>query len=110
MSSDNGIYILSTIRTRKYVKGERFDHWETVESPYVVYRVAEMSAIDNFDWYEKNQNYNLGAYMKSVWGSSPVYETEEEALSAANELEKSLPLCEYGISHIRTQYIFYGDM
>jgi len=101
MSADNGIYILKTIRTRKGgVKTE----------PHPIYRVAETSAIDNFDWYEKNQPYNLGAYMQDVWGNCAPYEDKNGALYYASQLEKSFSILEYGISEIETDYIFYGDM
>jgi hypothetical protein len=105
MSADNGIYILKTIRTRK----QEGDAWVKTE-PYAVYRVAETCAIDNFDWYEKNQPYNLGSYMKDVWGSSPVFEGLQDADSYASKLEKDIPILEYGISSIDTDYVFYNDM
>lgn len=109
MSADNGVYVLETIRNRKVVDSERYKA-EVKCEPYKVYRVAHAAAIDNFDYYEKKQPYNLGAYMKDVWGSSPVYEDKQEALRVAHEIEESLPICEYGVSVIRTDYVFYGDM
>lgn len=104
MSADNGIYILKTIRAHKkdgigWVKAD----------PHPVYRVAHASAIDNFDWYQQNQSYNLGAYMKDVWGSSPVFEDSQEAVNYASHMEKELSILEYGICRIDTNYIFYGD-
>lgn len=106
MSADNGIYILQTLRSRvKEPSG-----WGSKVEPYYVYRVAHASAIDNFDYYEKEQPYNLGAYMVDVWSNSQVFETQEEALKKALEIESQLPFTEYGISFIRTEYIFYGDL
>jgi hypothetical protein len=105
MSSDNGIYILKTIRTRK-PEG----HALVATEPHPVYRVAHASAIDNFDYYEKKQPYNLGAYMKDIWGSSPVYEDNRDALTYASQMENEIPLLEYGICSINTDYVFYGDM
>ena len=105
MSADNGIYILKTIRTRK------LDGFAWVKTePYPVYRVAHVGAIDNFDWYKENQSYNLGAYMKDIWGNSPVYENKAEALGYASQMEKDIRILEYGISTIETDYVFYGDM
>lgn len=106
MSADNGIYILKTTRSRKYegiasVKCE----------PYPVYRVAYANAIDNFDYYKNNYPYNLGAYMKDVWGDSLVYINENTAVIAANEKLKQVGYTEYGIQHIdASDMVFYGDM
>ena len=105
MSADNGVYILSTIRNRK----QDGIAWVRCE-PYKVYRVAEAGAIDNWDWYKENQPYNLGAYMKDIWGQSEVYNNKEDALLAAHKIEESLDVCEYGVSVIDTDYVFYGDM
>jgi hypothetical protein len=105
MSADNGIYILKTIRTSK----QDGNGWVKTE-PYPVYRVAHACAIDNFDWYKMNQPHNLGAYMKDIWGSSPVYGDKQEALTYASQMEMKSPILEYGICSINTDYIFYGDM
>jgi hypothetical protein len=104
MSADNGVYVLSTIRNRK----QEGIAWVACE-PYKVYRVAEVGAIDNFDWYKEKQPYNLGAYMKFIWGKSPVYENKEDALLVSHQIEESLDVCEYGVSVIDTDYVFYGD-
>ncbi len=107
MSSDNGVYILRTLRTRKETqKGV----WSKSE-PYSVWRVAHVGAIDNFDWYLNNATYNLGAYMKDIWGNSPVFESEDEAITYANILAKDIEPLEYGVSVINVPYdmIFYGD-
>ena len=105
MSADNGIYILKTIRTRK----DDGRGWVKCP-PYPVYRVALASAIDNFSWYQENQSYNLGAYIKDVWGNSPVFKSEGEAFKYASEIEEATPILEYGICLLTTEYIFYGDM
>lgn len=110
MSEDNGIYILRTKRTRKETSP---GCWERSEEHYV-YRVAEVQAIDNFNWYQNNQLYNLGAYMQDLWGNSKVFLSKEEALIEASKIEseikKSFLVLEYGISCIDTDYIFYEDM
>jgi hypothetical protein len=97
MSADNGVYVLETVRPVNY---------ET----YKLYRVAHTTAIDNFDYYKEKQPYNLGAYMKEIWGNSPVYEDKQEALMVAHEIVDNLPFCEYGVKVIKTDYVFYGDM
>lgn len=104
MSSDNGVYILSTIS--KWKK----DGVGCVKRPVPVrvYRIAHLSAIDNFDWYKENQPYNLGWYMHECWGRSVVYESEEEALLAAHALAKTIDILEYGVSSISTDYSFPG--
>lgn len=107
MSADNGIYILKTIRTFKQEDGRYA--WVKTE-PHSVYRVAAASAIDNFDWYKINQPYNLGAYMKDIWGGCNVYQDKQKALAYAYKLEKVIPVLEYGICSIDTDYIFYDDM
>ena len=93
MSADNGIYILKT-RGREHA----------------IYRVAESAAIDNFDYYKKEQLYNLGSYMVDVWSRSPVFQSETDAFSYAEKLSHSYPILEYGISLIETDYVFYGDI
>lgn len=105
MSADNGIYILKTIRTWK----EDGLGWVKTD-PYPVYRVAMACAIDNFYHYEQNASYNLGAYMKDIWGCSPIFLSKEEALSYALNVEEEIPYLEYGISSIDTEYVFYGDL
>ncbi len=105
MSADNGVYVLSTIRNRK----QDGIAWVACE-PHKVYRVAEAGAIDNFGWHELNQPYNLGAYMQSIWGQSEVYDNKDDALLVAHKIEESLDICEYGVSVIDTDYVFYGDM
>ena len=98
---------MKTIRTRK--QEDATYAWVKTE-PYPVYRVAVASAIENFDWYKENQPHNVGAYMKDIWGGVNVYQDKKEALAYASELEKAIPILEYGICSIDTDYIFYGDM
>jgi hypothetical protein len=72
--------------------------------------VAHTQAIDNFEWYETKQLYNLGAYLRDVWGASEVFISEDAALFAAHKLAKQYEVLEYGVSSIDTDYVFYGDM
>lgn len=106
MSADNGVYVLRTIRSYKETSQ---GCWERVQ-PYYVYRVAAVSAIDNFDYYKENKLYNLGAYMVVTWGNSPIFDDQDKAMQYAHALEKILPVCEYGVCSIDTDYTFYGDM
>jgi len=104
MSADNGIYILKTKRTA--LENPK-DCWTNGKLNYV-YRVAYTRAIDNLDYYKEKQPYNLGAYMRDVWGESQVYTTEKEAMLHANTLDRIL---EYGICKIdMSEYVFYGDI
>ncbi len=106
MSADNGIYILRTVRNRFDVDEQT---GQRVKIPYYVYRVAEAFAMDNFEWYEKKQPYNLGAFMLSIWGESDVFTTLESAFEYAHKLEANVSILEYGVSVIETEYIFFGD-
>ena len=103
MSADNGIYILKTLSTTLKDKEGRSRYTD----PYPVYRVAETSAIGNFGFYEREQPYNIGAYLKEVWGNSPVFLSGSEAWTYAGELSRNFSILEYGISIIETDYIFY---
>ena len=106
MSADNGIYVLVTKRTRTQENGVIFNDGKE----HLVFRVAHVQAIDNFDWYQKNQIYNLGAYMKDTWGASEVYKTVEAVMRKAVEMAKQYPVLEYGIRVIEVgDMIFYGD-
>ena len=105
MSADNGVYVLKTIRTRRLEGGG----WVKAD-PYPVYRVAHASAIDNFDYYKREQLYNLGAYMLDVWGDSLVFEDKQDAISYAHSVEERLSICEYGVCMIETDYVLYGDL
>jgi hypothetical protein len=75
--------------------------------PHPVYRVAEASAMDNFYFYQREQPYNVGAYLKEVWGDSPIFLSESEAWAYAENLSEDYFFLEYGISLIETDYIFY---
>ena len=106
MSADNGIYVLRTLRTRKETSP---GCWTRAE-PHYVWRVAETSAIDNFDWYQNAEIYNLGAYMKDIWGDSEVFQSELAALEHAHKVAKEYDILEYGVVQIDTDYKFFGDM
>jgi hypothetical protein len=104
MSADNGVYILVTIRDR------RMNGIASIKAtPYKVYRVAHVSAIDNFDYYKENQPYNIGAYLEDNWGKSEVFEDKDKAYLTAHALADTINYLEYGISIIETDYKMYGD-
>ena len=106
MSADNGIYVLVTKRTRTIENGIIVNDG----NKHKVYRVAHAQAIGNFDWYKKYQPYNLGAYMNDVWGESPTFKSEKEALEEASKKEKEFEYIEYGIVTIdASDMVFYGD-
>lgn len=105
MSADNGIYILVTKDSHKYVGGGCYEN--CLPDGITAYRVAEAGAIDNLEYYEKNQPYNVGYYLHLVWGKSRVFYSLEEAMEYAVSLEKQITYTEYGISVIdRQQYRF----
>lgn len=105
MSADNGVYVLETIRTRK-MEGNASVKCE----PYKIWRVAYATAIDNFEWYKVNQHYNLGTYMMEIWGKSDVFEDKDKAYLAAHNIAEGIENLEYGVSVIKTDMVFYGDM
>lgn len=77
MSADNGVYILRT-------KGPEF-------------RVVHAQAIDNID-YDPPQDLSFNPdVVLDYFGQSKVYKSEAEALLAARQIQKGLPICEYGI-------------
>lgn len=113
MSSDNGIYILKTKDSHKiiitYFSDEKVgESWlNTFGENVLAYRVAHAQAIDNFYWYKENQLYMLGAYMKDVWGKSPVFYDLKSAMEYAKKLHDECDWTEYGICTIdATEYSF----
>ena len=87
MSVDSGIYILKTPKNN----GEGFE-----------YRVSHWQAIENI--WDGNDDGNP-YYVITIFGESLVYNSDEEVLKKASELEQEilnddLGILEYGISHI----------
>jgi hypothetical protein len=99
--NDTGIYILKTLS-----KSEWTDAY---------YRIATVKDI-KFEFYEKEQPYNLGSYMQEIWGGTGYYVSENEAFLHAKNLARGpwnnsgLHSYQHGISIIETDYIFYGDI
>ena len=105
MSSNNGIYVLRTVR---YIKRLTAVHWQSGD-PYYVWRVAYAMAIDNFYWYKETEPNKLDAYMKDIWGKSPVFDKEEDALLYAHKEVKKYDPLEHGVSSIDTDLMFPDD-
>ena len=105
MSKDNGIYILKTTDSYKIVNGEK----KFLPNKVTSFRVAHISAIDNFGYFEKQENmsgfYN---YLKREWGNGTAYYTIEEALICASRMYDKIGYIEYGICKIDgSQYDFF---
>ena len=107
MSADNTIVIIETKRTAlENPKGV----W-TNRVPNTVFRVAHVQAFDNFDYYKKEQPYNLGAYLYVTFCKSPVFTKVSDALEYAQQLEKEIGYVEYGIQNFDlTEYVFWDDL
>lgn len=107
MSADNGIYVLVTEDNRVLREGDTYPQYLPKDKTVTAYRVAHISAIDNFGYFEKNEPYNIGFYMNECWGKSKVYYDKDEAMKAAQFYYDLLNVCEYGINLIeRPQYRF----
>jgi len=98
MSADNGIYILQTT------------HFEPDE-PRPIYRVAHAQDINNLEWVEKEEPYNLGAALFMIWSESPVFYEEEAAWKYAYAISKDYKILEYGVTQIDKykDLHFFGD-
>ena len=101
---DNGIYILKTLSTAITKDG-----WREDCEAYPVWRVAHAQCIENFDFFEEEQPYNVGAYLQALWGRSPVFLDSNEAFVFAQKVEKKLKGTAHGVNVIDTEYIFFGD-
>ena len=107
MSADNCIAILKT--TDKFIKENEYTLTNTFGKGIVAYRVAEVGAVDNFDWYLKMEIHNLGAYLQDTFGNiQPVYDPDE-AFKIAHKLLDIIPYVEYGIIELdASKYNFPG--
>ena len=93
MSADNGIYILET------------------EGPE--YRVAHLSAVENYLWDEEIKEMDYGNMdnaiknAREMWHDQTVHLDKASALAEAAKMEEEIyaddycPILEYGISFIR---------
>ena len=107
MSADNGIYILITTDMHKKTSDHSTEN--TFGKGILAYRVAHCQGIDNIDWYEEHQPYNVGACLNDYFGNAPVFYDKEQAREYALLLMENYSYLEYGLSTInRVQYSFYG--
>ena len=97
MSADNGVYILETTDRQKHIN--EFST-ERVDNGISAYRVAHAQGIDDLEWYESFEPYNIGFYMHEIFGKSKVYYSFEEALNKAQDIENKIGYTEYGIRSI----------
>lgn len=84
MSADNGIYIGS---------------WNV--NGTTVYSVVETSAIDNLDYYKRQDLVKLTTYIKSVWGAGQFFDSQSEAIMQGLKYERERPT-EYGVVVLET--------
>lgn len=107
MSADNGIYILVTKDNFKRIASGVTRN--TFGEDIIAYRVAHAQAIDNLEWYEKNQPYNVGYFLEETWGHCIPFYSEEEAFAFAQSEADRYFMLEYGICRIeRLNYVFPG--
>jgi hypothetical protein len=92
MSADNGIYILET-------EGPEF-------------RVAEMGAVDNYQWDNERSEYTDDPDVhienaREMWGGCEVLTNEEDAIDMALKIDKEWGIgTEYGICVIKIRRRF----
>lgn len=105
MSADNAIVVFVTKDSHKR---ECEGVWTNMlPEGILAYRVAHVQAIDNFEWLERNQLYNVGAWMVNTFGDCTPFYTQEEAFKEAERLLSGVEYVEYGIVKIeRLQYNF----
>lgn len=106
MSADNTIVILATNRTFK--EQDKYT-WITHQPLHKVYRVANVKAWDDFEWYKENQPYNAGAYLLENFRCSAVFLDYKDALKYAEDMLKAVGYVEYGIQVEDTDYFFIGE-
>lgn len=75
-----------------------------------VWRVAHAQGIDNLEWFEENEPYNVGAFLLCVFEESPLFFDHNDALAHAQKMASEYDILEYGICSIdRPDMIFFGD-
>lgn len=95
MSSDNCIAVLIT--TDKFQKIDEHTYKNMFDKPIETYRVAHIQAVDNFEWYEKNEIHNLGNWMADNFRNcEPIYDASD-AQKYARDLQRKIGYTEYGI-------------
>jgi len=100
----NGVYILRTIKTTVNIDG-----WIEECAPYFVWRVGYLRGIDDYNFYQENEPYNVGAYLSHIFGASPVFRTEDEASLFALKLSKRLKKSDRDVYFLNTDLKFFSD-
>ena len=103
ISNDNTIVILSAVKTSRVV-GALSAHIK-----HKVYRVAHISEFDNYEYYVKNQPYNLGYYLSLHFSKSVVYDSLEKAMEIAKKRELQIGYVKHGIVIKDTDMFYPGD-
>jgi hypothetical protein len=112
MSADNTIVILATTSSIKQVSGVHFKTrvFEHADPPIVHYRVAHVQNFEDYDWFAKDQPYNVGAWLYNNFKDSPIFTNKDDALVYAREMYHEIEYVEYGISFLdATQYHLLGE-
>ena len=109
MGADNCIIILVT--TSSFVREQGGVRRNISPHTRQHYRVAHaQGGIDAFDWYLKNQPYNLGAFIKDIWPEAPVYLSEQDARRAADKMLSETGSVECSVVEIDARkFHYYGE-
>ena len=104
MSADNGIYVLMT-KDKFYREGIYLHNM--MPHGITTYRVAYVAGVDNLEWLEHNEPYNVGYFLHTVWGDSKPLYNRVEVEKEIERLERLHTDTEYGVNWIdREQYNF----
>ena len=96
MSADNALVVLVTTDEIMFIGDMKIPQPEG----RTVYRVAEVQASENFEWFHENEPERLPEYMKNIWGRSPVFYDKELAWkyvrAKETEIFENEGILEYG--------------
>lgn len=107
MSADNAIAILKT--TDKFKVENPYTLVNTFGEGITAYRVAEIQAIDNFEYFKENELHNLGAWILTCFSRENVVYSHLEARKKAEKLCNAVGYVEYGIVELdASEYNFPG--
>ena len=102
MSADNGIYVLVT--TDKFRREGLYLH-NMLPHGITTYRVAYAHGIDNLEWLEHNEPYNVGYFLHIVWKDSPPLYNKIEVEKEIKRLERLYKHTEYGDTEYGVNWI-----
>lgn len=107
MSADNCIAILET--TDKFKVVNKSMKKNMFKKGIRAWRVAHIQAVDNYDWYVKNEIHNLGCWLNDLFGGSEVFYDRDKAVTTAYQLDADTIYTEYGVVNIdASDYNFPG--